>query len=413
MDRHAFGNFYAQLASQTTDLSYYLPVEPLVEAGEDVYSQPYLDSYGGSIQDVILIHQPPLELFHPGRDLTLRDPVLMNNLARVRNVYHRRVGSWGMVSPCLRYDRALKGLRFVTNLIGIDRATYDDVLIPAYDKLRRYCGLRKVKTCVGSWDSFVNLDPAGTRKVIQRLLEPRSDGLAILLQGDGPRVEIFEAERNLGCGVLPETRQPYDPVIVGAMAQGRGLARQLQSLLERDASENELEEFLVANYQQVFGRQYSHVESQVWLRCPAADIRGSERRLDLFLRNSVTSDWELFEIKRPVRLTTNYRNVPILTKEVIGAIQQTENYLRLLSQDVVKRRLRNMGIDYCEPVATIVIGRSPSIPIAEWRWLKSTSQHQVRIATFDELIAEWQCRLKDRHDLLEYCWSMRAEPSTI
>jgi hypothetical protein len=402
LNRHALGEFYAELSSQKKNLSTYEPMQHLPEAGEDVYYQPYLDSYGGSIHDVALIHAPPFELFQPDRDLDLHDPVLMHQLAAVRNLYHRRLGSWGMVDEYRKYDRALRKLRFIANLVGIDRGTYDEVLIPAYARLRRFCGLRKVNTEVGSWDSFIELDPEGAYEAMRRFVQTQRDGLAVSFTANGPRVDHFASERNVGCGVLPDVEVPYEPVIVSAMVRERGFLAEFETLLQHDPSEAEVEAFIRANFENVLGPQYDRIESQLWLRCPDVDIRGSTRRLDLFLRNSVTSDWELFEIKRPrVHLTTEYRNVPVLAQEVVHAVHQASNYLRDLSQDAVKRRLAAMGVEYYEPTATLVIGRSPAIPLKEWRWLKSTNEGRVQITTYDDLLHEWRSRLKDRYQLLD------------
>jgi hypothetical protein len=400
LNRHALGVFYAELASHGKNKEACCPVEPLPEAGENVFFQPYLDSYGSSIHDVILIHAPPLELFDPEVPLDMHDPVLIEKLVRVRSLYHGRYGSWGIVDEFRRRDKALKGLRFVTNLLGIRKSIYEDVLIPQYARLRRFCGIRSVETFVGSWDTFVELDPEGTRDALKRVAKLANDGVAISITANGPIVSPFQVERNVGIGVLPIAEAPYEPIVVGAMVQDRGVLEQFQSLLQREPLESEIESFLVANYKEVFGGRFDRIESQVWLKCTPETPQGKDRHLDVFLRNSVTSDWELFEIKRPIRLTTEYRSVPVVASEVSKAIQQTQNYLRILAKDSVKRSLAAMGIEYYEPVATVVIGRNPDIPLAEWKWLKSIHQHGPRILTFDELMSEWRSRLRDRYELL-------------
>jgi hypothetical protein len=60
---------------------------PLPEAGEDVFYQPLLDSYGGSIHRVYLLHFPPWQLFHPRFTSGMDDPILAQRLARIRNLY--------------------------------------------------------------------------------------------------------------------------------------------------------------------------------------------------------------------------------------------------------------------------------------------------------------------------------------
>lgn len=108
LNRHAYAAFIEELFSLDGEDEGHEGFYPLTQAGEDVFFQPLLDSYGGSIHRVYLLHHPALELFHPAHNLDMRDPTLVRQLAKVRNLYHGQVGYWGMVSPCLREDRALR-----------------------------------------------------------------------------------------------------------------------------------------------------------------------------------------------------------------------------------------------------------------------------------------------------------------
>lgn len=101
LSRHAFASFVVELFSANGEVEGRERLEPLKEAGEGVFFQPRLDSYGGSIHDVYIIHCPPLELFDPARDLSLRDPSLVRRLVRIRSLYQGRIGQWGMVSRTL------------------------------------------------------------------------------------------------------------------------------------------------------------------------------------------------------------------------------------------------------------------------------------------------------------------------
>jgi hypothetical protein len=244
------------------------------------------------------------------------------------------------------------------------------------------------------------MSPADTLDTLTRFLKSRDDGVVISLTSDGPRVNRFQSERVLGSGVLPDVGVPYEPVFIGKMAQDRLLLEQFEGVLSNEPSEKQIEDFLVQNFQEVFGNKYSQIRSQVWMQCQGRDVGAKDRRLDIFLRNSMTSDWELIEIKKPIKLEISYRSIPSLAGEVHHAIQQTQNYLRLLSTDSVKQQLAGMGIDYADPVATLVIGRSSAIPIQEWNWLKKSNQHGVKIASFDDIENEWKERLRDRYELI-------------
>jgi hypothetical protein len=148
-------------------------------------------------------------------------------------------------------------------------------------------------------------------------------------------------------------------------------------------------------YQEIFGFGYDKIETQIWLRFPDLDISSKSRRLDIFMRNSIQGDWDLFEIKKPVKLTKTYRDVPVFTDEITSAIQQLRNYGRLLSQDKVKKALAQDGIEYYVPSLNLVVGRSPNIPHEQWRWLKSTNERDLKIVTYDELLIAMRNRLNN------------------
>jgi hypothetical protein len=400
LNRHAYAAFIQELFGSDGQHEGHEGFYPLTQAGEDVFFQPLLDSYGGSIHRVYLLHHPALELFHPAYDLNMRDPTLVRQLGRVRNLYQGRVGYWGMVSPCLRKDRALKAVGFVTNLSGLDEDLYQEMLIPAYQRLKRFCGLKKAPILVGSPDSFMDQVPEKTERVFREFIAKHADGLVVRVSEHSARVEEFNNERWLSGGLLAPAAEPYESVFVTSAIQQRAVLEEFQSLLQESPTENRLEEFLVANYRNIFGRKYDRVETQLWLRFPELDINRHDRRLDVFLRNSVINDWELFEIKRPTTLSGTYRDMPIIAREVSAAISQTKNYGRILAQDKVKRHFANRGIEYFEPQLSVVIGRTPQIPHEQWRWLKTSHDNQVKIITYDDLLGELKNRIGERVSLL-------------
>lgn len=400
LNRHTFASFIVELFGSDGEDEGHEGFYPLAEAGEDVFFQPLLDSYGGSIHRVYLLHYPPLELFHPARDLNMRDPSLIKQLVKVRNLYHRRVGHWGMVSPCLLKDHALKAVGFVTNLSGLDRALYQEMLIPAYQRLKRFCGLKKTPVLVGSPDSFMDQIPEKTERVFREFINVHVDGLVVRFSQHDARIEEFNNERWITGGVLSPTAQPYEPVFVTSAVRQRAILNEFELLLREDPVEGRLEEFLVANYKDIFGNKYDRVETQLWLRFPELDINDHDRRLDVFLRNSVINDWELFEVKRAVTVTGTYRDVPVIAREVSNAITQTKNYGRILAQDKAKKYFARQGIEYFEPQLSVVIGRTPQIPHEQWRWLKTSLESQIRIYTFDDLLNELRSRICERITLL-------------
>ena len=127
--------------------------------------------------------------------------------------------------------------------------------------------------------------------------------------------------------------------------------------------------------------------------------RGQPQRLDVFLRNSIANDWELFEVKRVIELTRTYRDVPVIAREVTYALHQLKNYARILAQDRVRKHFAKQGIEYYQPSLSLVVGKIPQIPQDQWRWLLSTNENGVKILTFDNLLAEMKMRLRDRYQI--------------
>jgi hypothetical protein len=99
LSRHAYSSFIVEFFSADGEKEGHEGFYPLPAAGEDVFYQPLLDSYGGSIHRVYLLHFPPWQLFHPREQPDLDDPVLAKKLARVRNLYKGEVGYWGWLIP--------------------------------------------------------------------------------------------------------------------------------------------------------------------------------------------------------------------------------------------------------------------------------------------------------------------------
>ena len=189
----------------------------------------------------------------------------------------------------------------------------------------------------------------------------------------------------------------YEPVYILPPDPDDDLLREFERLLNECVDEARLEIFLSTNFRRIFGQKYDRIETQLWLKFPELDISGRNRRMDLFMRNSITSDWELVELKRSdVRVASLYREVPTLSREVIGAIQQLRNYARLLEQQDIRAHLRNKGIEYFEPDLTLMVGRTANISVDQWRWLTSNRRSDVQVKTYGQLLDELRLREMER-----------------
>ncbi|MEK6323186.1 MAG: hypothetical protein AABN33_16215 [Acidobacteriota bacterium] len=391
----AFESFVLELFNDRDE-----PVEMLQDAGEAVFYKPLLDSYGGSLHSVFLLEYLPLALFtRPDPSTVLTDPYLTERLEKIRDIYKGDHGYFGMVSPVLLKAGRLRSIGLLTNLGGLDKSEYDNELIPKFVSLVEQVGL-DAQVLVGSYDSFIDLNAAGVQAAFRRFLIERQDGISICLTAEGARVETFQVENSLSSGVLKDSRHPLEPIFLRRFKEKEQVLIEFEELINKGPKEAELERFLVAHYKDIFGTQYDRIETQLWLRFPELDVAGKDRRLDVFLRNSIVPDWELFEIKRVVSLTSTYRDAPVLAAEVVHSIQQVKNYSRILSNDSVKRRLAEEGIEYFEPSLNLVVGRRPQIRHDHWRWLLASQNSGVKLITFDDLRDEMSQRVIDLANMM-------------
>jgi hypothetical protein len=395
LNNPAFESFVLELFSDRDE-----PVQMLPECGDAVFYKPLLDSYGGSLHSVFLLEYLPLALFtRPDPSTVLTDPYLLERLERIRDIYHGDHGYFGMVSPVLLKAGRLRSIGLLTNLTDLDKSEYDNELIPKFVSLVEQVGL-DAQVLVGSYDSFLDLNAANVEAAFRRFLIERQDGISICLTVEGARVESFQTENSLSSGVLKDSKHPLEPIFLRRFKEKEQVLIEFEELINKGPKEAELERFLVAHYKDIFGTQYDRIETQLWLRFPELDVAGKDRRLDVFLRNSIVPEWELFEIKRAVSVTSTYRDAPVLAAEVVHSMQQVKNYSRILSNDSVKRRLADEGIEYFEPSLNLVVGRRPQIRHDHWRWLLSSHNSGVKLITFDDLRDEMSQRVRDLANLM-------------
>jgi len=245
------------------------------------------------------------------------------------------------------------------------------------------------------------LDQEGTERSLNKIVNEYSEGLAICMTSHDVSVNSFTSQRNLASGVSPGTRSIYEPLVVAQAIHNQGILEEFAKLLREDTTEARLQEFVVAHYKDIFGPKYDRIETELWLRCPELDLDNKNRRLDIFLRNSIRNDWELFELKRAIKLTSTYRDSTAFVAEIWHARQQVRNYARILAQDKVKKHLALEGIEYFEPTLNLIIGRAPQVPQPQWRWLLADMERDIRIFTFDEILAELRSRFEDHYEVLK------------
>ncbi len=394
-DKSAFKSFTKSFFEETGEE---LEALPNVH-DEDVYFHPLIDSYGESLHSVYVFNYQPIEILNKVKELRIEKEKLKAVLDKISKQYRNQTGYWGIVSEVLKKDRKLQSIGFLTNFSGFTEDDYREILFPQYKELITTAKIKPHVLFVGSYDSFIDRDFGKAASLFEKFLSSYTDGLSINLNAEGIKANYFTQEKNLISGVFKEGKHLYEPVYVNTKESS--ILSEFSSLIERSNREDQLEGFLRNNYREIFGPRYDKIETQIWLKFPEIDIKGSNRRLDVFLRNSIENDWELFEIKKAnLKLARTYRDIPVFCNEVFAAKQQLKNYKKILDNDSVKRKFAKSGIEYFEPSLRLVIGRTPSISLKEWRHLIAINNDGVKIITYDELIKEMSIRLKDREAAL-------------
>jgi len=386
-DKSAFSQFVFDLwthrDSQSTfdeSKTYYRP-----EIGRNIienYTREYLEQY----YKLIIPFYYPYEVFKTPHLLLDKD--IIKSLSVYKELEDKRYGSWFFPTDGQYY---MPTITFFTNYFGLEKQVYEDLIIESFSKIVNEKIELDAEIAVGSIDSFLDLENKATKNVLSDFLQRNRSGLVISFDEDKINVNPFISEKYL-TGTLKNSLNLCEPVILAP--NKNEIIKEFEYLLNTHKYESELESFLVKYYKDIFGERYDKVESQIWLKFPEYDINNKERRLDIFLRNSIEKDWELFELKREFDLTRTYRDIITFKSEISLAIQQIHNYKRILNQDSVKKELTKQDIDYCTPEYRLVIGPKPDIPNDQWRFLKTTNERDdFKIMTYEDILTEMKIRI--------------------
>lgn len=280
---------------------------------------------------------------------------------------------------------------FDTENLDVD----DEKLLYIYEnELTSLLGNEKYRIGAGNLNTFINASQDVVRSTLRGFLDEYDDGISISFSDTGVHASRIITENEFS-GITKVTNLPLQPAFKKVLDKN-DILHSFEKLIFSEAKESQLEEFIHQYYQEIFGGKYDRISTQLWLKFPELDIGNKERRLDVFMRNALEGDWELYELKRSnVELTKSISDVPSLVASVNDAIAQIKNYKRILEQDAVKRTLAADGIEYYEPEINLVIGKKPSIHNAQWRRLLSDNQNGFRILTYDKLLIDATQRLED------------------
>ena len=317
---------------------------------------------------------------------SLIDAELSIPLEKYRRLLQKRTNNWYWPQDG---EYCLPNIAFVTNLSGVNRKHYFKTLIPQFQKCLDKIALEAL-AIVGSCDSFIELSAEKTSHVFNHFISNRKNDLVICFK-DEIEVNEFIKQKYCTSGVLSQSKNPIESLyIVDGKSQ---VLQEFEWLINHNTAEKKLQKFIVENYKFILGDKYDRIETEVWLRFPELDLATKSRRIDFFVRNCLENDWELFELKKPHNLIRHKGGTPGFVSNLYTAIEQLKNYKNLLSQDTVKRKLLQEGIEYCIPELRLVIGRKNNIDHRQWRQLKSYL-NDLKLITYDDLINEMNLRAK-------------------
>lgn len=402
LDKPAFTKFTFELFGQTDfskdyerQKTYYIK-----KFGENIIEQNYIDRKKQHCQgyNLIIPFLEPFDLFKNINNLDVGIPEMKQLFKFYEKKVNKRLASWQFWTEG---DYMIPAIKIITNYSGFGNNIYEDILIPKFEKFAEQFDFNS-QIMVGSLDTFFKKNPEGTCDAFSRFLKKYNNEISVsLIDGHQYKIQGHFSEKYFNNGVLKNSLSPCEPLISFNLYDKSQIISEFEFLLNNNSNENELETFLKKYFKYIFGSKFDRIETQIWLKFPELDVNKKNRRLDIFLRNSIARDWELFELKRASNIVKNIKDIPTFTSEFTSALQQIRNYNSILNQDRVKRALADDGIEYYNPELRLVIGKTPDIPLEQWRWLKKTNENDLKIITYDELYDGLKSRLEfhNNHNL--------------
>ena len=388
-DRNAFEEFFQRLINQSN--TYPGKIDRLSDIDDCIFECPPDRFYQST--DAFFIYYLPYTLY---KKFALRD-IDYVHLKKLIQLYISIEKNW----PWLPIDGIT--LYIINNFDSEKLGISDNELLSFYEnKFDPILPSKLYRVGTGNINTFVRYPEQKSELyyVLRNFLLENDNGICISLSDSGIYASRFLAENEF-TGVTKDTKSIIQP-IMKKLNTTNDILCEFNRLIFSNTKERDLEDFLREHYQTIFGGKYDQISTQVWLRFSDIDIGRKERRLDMFLRNSICGDWELFELKRSnIPLTKTISDVPMFVSAVNEAIAQVKNYKHILMQDKVKKALAAEGIEYYEPEVNLVIGKKPSIPINQWRRLLVDNMNGIKIITYDMLYEEAKRRLIDLEAILK------------
>jgi hypothetical protein len=332
----------------------------------------------------------PYQIFRNLKKVRIDAKPFRRCLEAVRQAPRRMSGDWSV---------ELLTIYVLSNFYGRVQAKYEEYIFPQYASVYDEV-ITGPRLGFGNISTFLDRVPEAAMATFRDFVLKRPDGISIQINHGGVAVnEYFQQE--VYDAVSKRTLTPFEVGLMLRRSEQEGILTEFGAVLET-YNEQKIEEFLRDNFRFIFGNQYGQIRTQILLKHPHLDPKFKDRRLDIFLQNTSTNDWDLFEIKRDLEITTNYRDVETFTAAVYKGIEQVRNYGRLLAQDEVRKALEREGMEYFSPTLHLVIGRDTRIDHRSFRTLIHDNSRDVRVITYDKLMHDMESRLSTTTEIMNW-----------
>lgn len=343
---------------------------------------------------VFLVDYLPYELFDDPHKIPFDNPITRKKLGAIISHFNKSPALFQGGCSRAAFDNNIGGLFFFNHIVGTQREFFLEVAYKNYKKMASSFGLGKkaygfdITVGVGSPYSYVG---NAQQNVISALeyVDSHNEQIAIEYSNEGYKVNRIRQGKYVSSGVGRTSGEIYFPCYVTRKADN--ICKEFEQLLNSNASEKLLSDFIIENYKYIFGFQYDKIATEVCLRFPELDIAEENRRIDILVHNYVENDWELIELKKKIKLSSTYRGVPVLSYELRGAIEQLKNYYRIMQQERVREHFLCEGIEYYNPTLKLIVGGSKNVSHYQWRQMLSSADG-VHLITYDNLINEMKAR---------------------
>lgn len=114
-----------------------------------------------------------------------------------------------------------------------------------------------------------------------------------------------------------------------------------------------------------------------------------ERRFDVFAFNSISKEWELFELKKSnIKIVKKIRGIPMFNSNANDGIAQLRYYKNLVIQEHIRKSLKEKHeIDIGVPKFTLLIGSGNDSDLK----ICQSEVVDVKVETYSQLIEKAKC----------------------